>query len=115
MSRLLQACQSTEEAYGIVVSMSNCSRELGRPLPARSAAPSPAPWPPGGNYQPAEQTSHQPSVGLSTAAHIPAVRISRAALFSHLGTLPAVSFCLPIQVQGETIGVLQVRSRQKQI
>ena len=118
MSHNLQACQSSEQAYRIIADLSkqlfpgtagavyilNSTRTLVSAVASwgdlRLAEPAFAPnecWAlRGGQTQPLSQNeAKQPCLHLSQPR-------------------PAVSFCLPLQAQGETIGILNVQTQQEE-
>jgi diguanylate cyclase (GGDEF)-like protein/PAS domain S-box-containing protein len=118
MSRLLQACQSTEEAYKIIVDLTsqmfpntagalylfNAPRTLVRALAA---------W---GDLSPSEQTfSPNECWALRNGKTHPLNRSDNNPPCLHLSQpLPAISYCLPLQAGSEIVGVLNVQARQEE-
>jgi diguanylate cyclase (GGDEF)-like protein/PAS domain S-box-containing protein len=118
MSRLLQSCQSSEEAYGVIGDLSkqlfprtsgalyilNESRTLGRAMVT---------W---GQLTSVKQIlspnecwalyNGQTHLGNENELDLPCPHLPEP--------LPAVSYCLPMRVQGETLGVLHVRTQQEE-
>jgi len=118
MSRLLQACQTVEEAYRIITDLSNqlfpqTTGALYLFHTGRTALRVVASW----GDLPASEQMFAPNDCWS-------LRHGRTQPFSddqaglqclHLSEpLPAVSYCLPMQIRGEILGILNVRSRHKE-
>ena len=118
MSRLLQACQGAEEAYGIVSTLSSqlfpgTTGALYLFNPARTSVSVVASW---GELPAGEQTFAPTDCwGLSYGSTHPRSANQAGPPCSHISEpLPAISYCLPMQVQGVPLGVLHVRSQQKE-
>ena len=117
MSRLLQASQSTQEASRIIVDlMPNLFPKTAGALymlnPPRTIAIALAAW---GDISPSELTFPPDQCWALRAGPTQPLRdMDDQPPCLHLAEpLPAASFCLPIHVQGETIGVLHVQTREK--
>jgi len=118
MSRLLQACQSSEEAYRVIADLSNqlfpetagalyllnTSRTLVSAVSSWGILPTTeqifAPFDCWGLRPDRTHPLGEDQVGL------PCLHLSEP--------LPAISYCIPVQVQGEILGVLHVRSRHEE-
>ena len=118
MSHLLQACQSTEEAYRIIADMSNqlfpsTAGALYIPNTARKLVSAVASW---GELSLAEQMfAPDDCLALRSGQTHPLSEDQAEPRCFHLSEpLPAVSYCLPVQVQGEIVGILHVQSRHKE-
>jgi diguanylate cyclase (GGDEF)-like protein/PAS domain S-box-containing protein len=117
MSHLLQVCQSEEEAYKIIVDLSNqlfprTAGALYLVNAARTLVSAVASW----GDLPSVERMFVPDdcLALRRGLTHPLSEDQAAQHCLHLGEpLPAVTFCLPMQAQGETIGVLHVQSRQR--
>ncbi|HEX9838319.1 MAG TPA: diguanylate cyclase, partial [Anaerolineales bacterium] len=118
MSRLLQACQSTEEAYRIIADLANqlfprtagalCLVNTERTLVSAIAS-----W----GELPAANRMFAPDDcwALRRGLTHPLSEDQAGQHCLHLGEpLPAATFCLPMQVQGETLGVLHVQSEYEE-
>jgi diguanylate cyclase (GGDEF)-like protein len=119
MSRLLQACQSTEEAYKIIVDLMpelfpNTAGALYLLNSPRTLVSALASW---GEISRAEQTfAPNECWALRGGRTQPLHQLEEEQTCLHLAEpVPAISFCLPVQVQGEIIGVLNVRSQREGI
>jgi diguanylate cyclase (GGDEF)-like protein/PAS domain S-box-containing protein len=118
MSRLLQACQVAEDAYAIVGDLSSrlfpgTTGALYLFNPSRTSVSVVASW---GALPAAEQTfAPTDCSGLRHGITHPLNENYGGLPCSHLSErLPAVSYCLPMQVQGVTLGVLNIRSQHKE-
>ena len=118
MSHRLQACQAAEEAYGIVSNLSSqlfpgTTGALYLFHPSRTSVSVVASW---GELPAAEQTFAPTDCwGLRHGRTHPLSEDRAGLPCSHLSEpLPAVSYCLPMQVQGVPLGVLNVRSQHKE-
>jgi diguanylate cyclase (GGDEF)-like protein len=117
MSHLLQVCQSENVAYKIIVDLSNqlfprTAGALYLVNAARTLVSAVASW----GDLPSVERMFVPDdcLALRRGLTHPLSEDQAAQHCLHLGEpLPAVTFCLPMQAQGETIGVLHVQSRQR--
>ena len=117
LSRLLQVSQSTEGAYEIIVDrmtelFPGTAGALYLLNPPRSVLSAIASW---GELPPSEQSFAANECralrgGQTQSLH---QKEGEQACLHLAEPLPAVSFCLPIQVQGEIVGVLNVRTWQE--
>jgi diguanylate cyclase (GGDEF)-like protein/PAS domain S-box-containing protein len=118
MSRFLQACQSAEEVYRVIADLSNqlfpeTAGALYLLNTSRTLASAVASW---GVLPTTEQIftafdcwslrPDQPHPLSEDGVELPCLHLSES--------LPAISYCIPVQVQGETLGVLHVRSQHKE-
>ena len=115
MSRLLQACQSTEESYKIIVDLMpqlfpNTAGALYLLNTPRTLVSAIASW---GELSPSEQTfAPNECWALRGGRTHPLNQMEDKQDCLHLPEpLPAASFCLPLQVQGEIVGALNVQTR----
>jgi len=118
MSRLLQACQTVEEAYQIIADLSNqlfpqTTGALYLLNPTRTSVRSVSSW---GELPAAEQTfAPNDCWGLRHGRTHPLSEDQGGLQCLHLSEpLPAVSYCLPVQIQGEILGILHIRSQHKE-
>jgi diguanylate cyclase (GGDEF)-like protein/PAS domain S-box-containing protein len=118
MSRLLQACQTVEEAYQIIANLSNqlfpqTTGALYLLNPTRTSVSAVASW---GELPAAEQTfAPNDCWGLRHGRTHPLSEDQGGLQCLHLSEpLPAVSYCLPVQIQGEILGILHIRSQHKE-
>jgi diguanylate cyclase (GGDEF)-like protein/PAS domain S-box-containing protein len=118
MSRLLQACHSEEEAHIIIADLSNqlfphTEGALYLLNSARTLVSVVALW---GNLQSAEKNFAPDECWALRTGQTHLLNKDRAQLrCDHFSEpLPAVSYCLPIQVQGESVGVLHIQSQQEE-
>ena len=118
MGRLLHSCQSTQEAYGIIGKMAHqlFPRTIGALYllnKSRSAAKAVASW---GELPWVEQmftTDDCWSLRNGQTQPLHQDRIGRHCI--HISEPePAISYCLLIQVQGEILGTLHMRSQHKE-
>jgi diguanylate cyclase (GGDEF)-like protein/PAS domain S-box-containing protein len=114
MSHLLQVCQTAEEAYGIIANKSNelfprTAGALYLVNPARTLVRAVAVW---GELSSAEQMFVPDDCLALRRGQTHLLNEQQAILRClHLpNPPPAVSYCLPMQAQGETLGVLHVQS-----
>ncbi len=118
MGRLLQASQSQEEAYTIIASLSKqlfpqTTGAIYLLDPSRTLASAVASW----GVLPAAEENFAPNEcwGLRHGQTHPLGEEPIGQSCLHLSDpLPAVSYCLPLQIQGEILGVLHVQSAQKE-
>jgi diguanylate cyclase (GGDEF)-like protein/PAS domain S-box-containing protein len=117
MSRLLQACQSTEESYKIIVDLMpqlfpNTAGALYLLNTPRTLVSAIASW---GKLSPSEKTfAPNECWALRGGRTHPLNKMEDKQDCLHLAEpLPAASFCLPLQVQGEIVGILHVQTRQE--
>jgi diguanylate cyclase (GGDEF)-like protein/PAS domain S-box-containing protein len=118
MSRLLQASQTVEEAYQIIADLSNqlFPRTTGALYllnSARTSVSAMASW----GDLPAAEKMFAPNDcwGLRHGRTHPLSEDQGGLQCLHLSEpLPAVSYCLPVQIQGEILGILHVRSQHKE-
>src|SRR6266508_1440815 len=118
MSRLLQACQTVEEAYQIVADLSNqlfpqTTGALYLLNTSRTSVSAVASW---GDLPAVEQMfAPNDCWGLRQGRTHPLSEDQSGLQCLHLSEpLPAVSYCLPVQIQGEILGILHVRSQHKE-
>jgi diguanylate cyclase (GGDEF)-like protein/PAS domain S-box-containing protein len=118
MSRLLQACQTVEEAYQIIADLSNqlfpqTTGALYLFNPTRTSVSAVASW---GELPAAERTfAPNDCWGLRHGRTHPLSEDQGGLQCLHLSEpLPAVSYCLPVQIQGEILGILHIRSQHKE-
>jgi diguanylate cyclase (GGDEF)-like protein/PAS domain S-box-containing protein len=118
MSHLLQGCQSAQEAYQIMADLSKqlFPRTVGALYlfnPARTFVSAVASW---GELSPSEQTfGSDACLALLQGQACLFAGDQAGARCPHLAEpLPAASYCLPIRVQREIIGILHVRAQQEQ-
>jgi len=118
MSRLLQACQSVEEAYRIITDLSNqlfpqTTGALYLFNTARTALNAVSSW---GELPVVEQMIAPNDCWALRHGRTHPLSEDQAGLQClHLSEpLPAISYCLPIQIRGEILGVLNVRSQHKE-
>ena len=118
MSRLLQACQSAEEAYQVIA---NLSKQL-FPLTTgalyllnstRTLISAVASW--GDLPSTEEKFASNDCWALRRGQTRPLNEDQNKSCCRHLSEpLPAISYCLAIQVQGESVGVLHIQSQQEE-
>jgi diguanylate cyclase (GGDEF)-like protein/PAS domain S-box-containing protein len=118
MSRLLQTSQTIEEAYQIIADLSNqlFPRTTGALYllnTAHTSVSAVASW---GDLPTAEQTfAPNDCWGLRHGRTHPLSEDQGGLQCLHLSQpLPEVSYCLPVQLQGEILGILHVRSQHKE-
>jgi len=118
MSRLLQASQTPEEAYGILGEMSDqlfphTTGAVYLLNPQRTLVNAVASW---GELPSVESTLAPDDCWALYRGQTHPLREGEAGLpCVHLSEpLPAVSYCLPMQIQGEILGVLHVRSQHEE-
>ena len=118
MSRILQASQTVEEAYKIIADLSNqlFPRTTGALYlfnTSRTALSTVASW---GELPAAEQMfAPNDCWALRHGRTHPLSEDQGGLQCLHLSEpLPAVSYCLPVQIQGEILGILHVRSQHKE-
>jgi diguanylate cyclase (GGDEF)-like protein/PAS domain S-box-containing protein len=118
MSRLLQACQTVEEAYRIVADLSNqlfpqTTGALYLLNTSRTSVSAVASW---GELPAAEQMFTPNDCWALRHGRTHPLSEDQAGLQClHLSEpRPAVSYCLPVQIQGEILGILNVRSQEKE-
>ncbi len=118
MSHLLQVCQSEEEAYRIIADLSNqlfprTAGALYLVNTARTLVSAVASW---GELPSAERMfAPDDCWALRRGLTHPLSEDQAGQHCLHLGEpLPVVTFCLPMQVQGEILGVLHVQSQHKE-
>ena len=118
MSRLLQACQSTEEAYRIIGELANqlFPRTTGAIYlfnTSRSLVRAATWW---GQLPPEEQVlDPKDCLGLSSGRVHFAKNGEVALVCRHVSDpLPAAAYCLPMQIQGEILGFLHVRAQNEE-
>jgi diguanylate cyclase (GGDEF)-like protein/PAS domain S-box-containing protein len=118
MSRLLQACQSAKEAYQIIVDLSRqlfprTSGAVYMINAGRTLVNAVASW---GELPPSSRifSPHDCwALGRGQTRFLAEDQAETSCL--HLGEpLPTISYCLPMQVQGETVGILHVQSQHKE-
>ncbi len=117
MGRFLQACQTVEEAYQVVADLAQklfpqTTGALYLMNPSRTAVSSVASW---GDLPAADQTfAPNDCWALRHGRTHPLSEDQGGLQCLHLSEpLPAVSYCLPVQSQGEIHGILHIRSQQK--
>ena len=118
MSRLLQACQSTEDAHKIIVNLTsqmfpNTAGALYLLNAPRTLVSVMAAW----GDLPLSEQSFAPNQcwALRNGQTIPLNHDDNNLPCLHLSQpLPAVSYCLPLQVGGEIVGLLNVQSRHEE-
>jgi diguanylate cyclase (GGDEF)-like protein/PAS domain S-box-containing protein len=118
MSRLLQACQNVEEAYRIITDLSNqlfpqTTGALYLFNTSRTALNAVASW---GELPVVEQMiAPNDCWALRHGRTHPLSEDQGGLQCLHLSEpLPAVSYCLPVQIRGEILGILNVRSQHKE-
>jgi diguanylate cyclase (GGDEF)-like protein/PAS domain S-box-containing protein len=118
MSHLLQVCQSEDEAYKIIADLANqlfprTAGALYLVNAARTLVSAVALW---GDLPSAERMfAPDDCLALRRGLTHPLGEDQAGQNCLHLGEpLPAATFCLPMQAQSETIGVLHVQSQQKE-
>jgi diguanylate cyclase (GGDEF)-like protein/PAS domain S-box-containing protein len=118
MGRLLQACQTVEEAYQIFADLLSqlfpqTTGALYLLNPTRTSVSAVASW---GGLPATEQTfAPNDCWGLRHGRTHPLSEDQGGLQCLHLSEpLPAVSYCLPVQIQGEILGILHVRSQHKE-
>ncbi|HEX9333135.1 MAG TPA: PAS domain-containing protein, partial [Anaerolineales bacterium] len=118
MGRSLQACQSSEEAYWIIADVSNqlfpqTTGALYLFNTSRTLASVVTSW----GELPTAKKMFAPDdcLALRRGLTYPLREDQTGLSCLHLSEpLPAISYCLPVQVQGEILGVLNVRSQHKE-
>ena len=118
MSRLLQACQSAEEAYRIIADLSsqlfpgtaggvymvNAARTVVNAVASWGELPSSS-----RNFSPHDCWALRPGQTRFLTEDQ-----AEASCLHLTKPLPTVSYCLPMQVQGETLGILHLQSQHKE-
>jgi len=118
MGRYLQACQTVEEAYQIIADLSNLlfpqtTGALYLLNASRTSVSAVTSW---GDLPAAEQMfAPNDCWGLRHGRTHPLNEGQEGLQCLHLSEpLPAVSYCLPVQIHGEIQGILHIRSQQKE-
>jgi diguanylate cyclase (GGDEF)-like protein/PAS domain S-box-containing protein len=118
MSRLLQACQASEEAYKIIGELSNqlFPRTTGAIYlfnTSHTLVNAVARW---GQFSSEEEVLNPNDCwALYSGRTHPLKEDETTPVCRHLAEpLPAVSYCLPMQIQGELLGFLHVRSEKEE-
>jgi len=118
MGQLLQACQSAEEAYTIVTDLSNqlfpfTAGGLYLLNSARTLVSVVSSW---GELSSAERIfAPNDCLALRRGQTHPLGEDHAGQRCLHLTEpLPAVSYCLPMQVQGEILGILHIKAEQQE-
>jgi diguanylate cyclase (GGDEF)-like protein/PAS domain S-box-containing protein len=114
MSHLLQACRSENEAYRIITDIANqlfpsTAGALYLINPARTLVSAIASW----GHLPSNQRMFAPEdcSALRPEHDGPLKKENVAIPCLHLSEpLPAISYCVPMQIQGENLGMLHVQS-----
>jgi diguanylate cyclase (GGDEF)-like protein/PAS domain S-box-containing protein len=118
MSHLLQACRSEEEAYRVITDLSNqlfpgTTGALYLINPARTLVSATTFW----GSLPSNQRIFAPHDCWSLRPELthPIQREPAKIPCLHLSEpLPAVSYCIPMQIQGENLGILHLQSASKE-
>ena len=118
MSHLLQVCQTAEEAYRIIADLSNqlFPRTAGALYMVNTARTLVSPVASWGELPSAERMFAPDDCWALRRGQTHPLREDQAMprCFHLAEPLPAVSYCLPMQAQGETLGVLHVQSRHEE-
>jgi diguanylate cyclase (GGDEF)-like protein/PAS domain S-box-containing protein len=118
MGRSLQACQSTEEAYRVVVDFTGqifpqMAGALYLLNPEQTHVSETASW--GGLATNQRMFSPDECLSLRGGQTQPLGEAQARKYCTHIGEqLPATSFCLPLQIQGEVLGILHLQSKQEE-